>query len=81
MERFETKLKSAFDYSRFDPSAEMRELVSEFDGRYLSAKKEKGKREPISFEELSGGERKKTAPPKESTGLSRQIDKDTGKKR
>lgn len=52
MQITEQQIAEIFDYSRFEPSKAMENIVRAFEAKYLSA--QKNSREKISFEEMTG---------------------------
>ena len=73
MQITELQIAEIFDYSRFEPSNAMENIIRAFEAKYLSA--EKNSREKISFEEMTGETASKVTKQQGKENLSKDNQK------
>ena len=73
MQITEQQIAEIFDYSRFEPSKAMENIIRDFEAKYLSA--QKNSREKISFEEMTGGTTSKITKQPDKENLSKGSEK------
>lgn len=78
MQFSEKRIAEIFDYSRFEPSDAMGEIVSCFAEKYNLARKKN--REKVTFDELSGEKAAKVTKPPAKDSFSRSSEKKNDKK-
>lgn len=78
MQFSENRIAEIFDYSRFEPSEAMGEIVSCFAEKYKLAWKKT--REKVTFDELSGEKAAKVTKPPAKDSFSRSSEKKNDKK-
>ena len=78
MQFSENRIAEIFDYSRFEPSEAMGEIVSCFAEKYNLARK--NIREKVTFDELSGEKAAKVTKPPAKDSFSRSSEKKNDKK-
>lgn len=78
MQFSENRIAEIFDYSRFEPSDAMGEIVSCFAEKYNLAWKKT--REKVTFDELSGEKAAKVTKPPAKDSFSRSSEKKNDKK-
>ncbi len=78
MQFSEKRIAEIFDYSRFEPSDAMGEIVSSFAEKYNLARKKT--REKVTFDELSGEKAAKVTKPPAKGSFSRSPEKKNDKK-
>ncbi len=78
MQFSENRIAEIFDYSRFEPSEAMGEIVSCFAEKYNLAWKKT--REKVTFDELSGEKAAKVTKPPAKDSFSRSSEKKNDKK-
>ena len=77
MQITEQRIAEAFDYSRFEPSKSMKEIISAFAEKYKIA--QNGLREKVSFDELSGEKAGKTTKQPVQDISTKTVEKKNGK--
>lgn len=77
MQITEQRIAEIFDYSRFEPSKGMKEIISAFAQKYKIA--QNSLREKVAFDELSGEKAGKTAKQPVQDGSTKTMEKKNGK--
>ena len=73
MQITEQQISEIFDYSRFEPSKSMENIILAFNAKYLSA--QKNSREKITFEEMTGDTKAKVTKQRGKENLSKDNQK------
>lgn len=77
MQITEQRIAEVFDYSRFEPSKTMKEIISAFSEKYKIA--QNSLREKVTFDELSGEKAGKTTKQPVRDSSTKDIEKKNGK--